>query len=57
MPKSMTTQCGDSPPKRKKLTFDLDPNLHRRFKQWCAGHDVTMVDWLSQKIDEQVNEV
>lgn len=43
------------PKKRKKLTFDVDPVLHREFKSWCAANDTSMVSWLNDKIDETLN--
>lgn len=39
---------------RKKLTIDMDPDKHRKFKAWCAAHGVTMVEHLVGRIDEVV---
>lgn len=44
----------DSSP-RKKLTFDVDPVIHRKFKSWCAANDTSMVSWLNEKIGETLN--
>lgn len=43
------------PRTRKKLTFDLDPETHRRFKAWCACNETTMVSWLVEKIGETLD--
>ena len=37
---------------RKKLTFDVERTVHRKFKAWCAANDISMVSWLNEKIGE-----
>ena len=40
---------------RKKLTFDVDPDVHRKLKAWCAVNGTSMVSWLNEKIGETLN--
>lgn len=40
---------------RKKLTFDVDRDTHRKFKAWCAVNGTSMVSWLNERIGETLN--
>jgi hypothetical protein len=44
------------PRKRKRLTVDLDPDLHARFKIACAKRGVQMTDELRRLIEELAKE-
>ncbi|MBV8520808.1 MAG: hypothetical protein JOY71_01530 [Acetobacteraceae bacterium] len=43
-------------PRRKRLTVDLDPELHTRFKIACAKRGVQMTDELRRLIEEIAKE-
>lgn len=38
----------------KRLTIDLDADLHRRFKSICAAHDLKMADEVRQAIEARL---
>lgn len=41
--------------KKKKATFELDPNLHRKLKMYAANHDTKMVDVVEQALNDYLN--
>lgn len=43
-------------PERKKATFDMDKDLHMRFKVYAASKGVAMVDILERLISEYLDE-
>ncbi len=51
----MNTRKPPGSSQRKKLTFDVDPDRHRKFKSWCAANGTSMVSWLNEKIDETLD--
>ena len=43
-----------NPGAKKRVTFDLDPELHRRAKMAAASEGLSLVKWVSKLMDEAV---
>ncbi len=41
--------------KIKRLTIDIDPELHTRLKLRCVRHDVRIADWLRGLIEDTLD--
>lgn len=44
------------PPKPKRLTIDIDPELHKRLKLYCVQQDVPIADLLREMIERKLSE-
>jgi predicted HicB family RNase H-like nuclease len=40
--------------KKKKLTLELEPELHKKFSIYCIQNDIKMTEFLREKIREVV---
>lgn len=38
--------------KKKKATFEMDADLHRRLKRYSADHDIKMVEIVEQALND-----
>lgn len=38
--------------KKKKATFEMDPDLHRRLRRYAADHDTTMVTIVEKALND-----
>lgn len=41
----------------KRLTVDIDAELHKRYKMWCTEHNCNMVELIRDFIEAKVEEV
>lgn len=41
---------------KRKATFEMDPDLHRKLRRYAADHDTTMVTVVEKALYDYLNE-